>query len=380
MSAARGRPSPLTRALHALPKIGEQGNSVAHHLERMRSRGMGAALHRTNTDLYDDEQALADTYERIWHSAAQAVGADVEDLGKGFLAIRRAGVETLVRRNLAMIDHPVSVNLAVQKSFMAWILVSNGVPVAEQMDMHRGDVATAAQRVTAAGGRWVVKPASGIGGGYGITCGVETTDDLFRAWLWASVLAERIIVERQVEGEEFRLLYLDGELLDAVHRFRPTVTGDGRSTVAELIAAENRRRSTSETAEVGRFIKIDLDCELALRQSGLTLRSVVAAGVRVAVKGSVADNCAAENATVRNLAPELVASGARAAGLARLRLAGVDIVTPDPQRSLEEAGGVVLEVNATPGLQHHYLVRDPAQATPVASTVLERILEERVAG
>ena len=144
MSEARGRPSPLTRALHALPKIGEPGISVAHQLERMRSRGMSAALHRTNTELYDDEEALAHTYERIWRSAAQAVGAEVEDLGKGFLAIHRAGVETLVRRNLAMIDHPVSVHLAVQKSFMAWILASNGVPVAEQMDVHRGDIATAA--------------------------------------------------------------------------------------------------------------------------------------------------------------------------------------------------------------------------------------------
>ncbi len=275
MSAARGRPSALTRALHALPKIGEPGISVAHQLERMRSRGMSAALHRTNTEVYDDEEALAHTYERIWRSAAQAAGADVEDLGKGFLSIRRAGVETLVRRNLVMIDHPVSVTLAVQKSFMAWILASNGVPVAEQMDVHRGDIATAAQRVAAGGGHWVVKPASGIGGGYGITCGVETTDDLFRAWLWAAVFTDRIIVERQVEGEEFRLLYLDGELLDAVHRVRPTVTGDGRSTAAELIAAENRRRVTSGAAEVGRFIKIDLDCELALRQSGLTLRSVV---------------------------------------------------------------------------------------------------------
>ena len=70
-------------------------------------------------------------------------------------------------------------------------------------------------------------------------------------------------------------------------------------------------------------------------------------------------------------------SGARAAGLARLRLAGVDVVTPDPHRPLEEVGGVVLEVNATPGLQHHYKVRDPEQATPVAATLLERILQER---
>jgi D-alanine-D-alanine ligase-like ATP-grasp enzyme len=59
-----------------------------------------------------------------------------------------------------------------------------------------------------------------------------------------------------------------------------------------------------------------------------------------------------------------------------LRLAGVDVITPDASRPLEEAGGVVAEVNGTPGIHHHYHVADRANATPVAVPILERALQQ----
>jgi cyanophycin synthetase len=58
-----------------------------------------------------------------------------------------------------------------------------------------------------------------------------------------------------------------------------------------------------------------------------------------------------------------------------LRLAGVDLVAPSLDGSLAETGGVVLEVNCTPGLHHHYLVADPEGATRVAVPILERLLQ-----
>ena len=64
-------------------------------------------------------------------------------------------------------------------------------------------------------------------------------------------------------------------------------------------------------------------------------------------------------------------SAARAVGV---RLAGVDLITPDASLPLDAAGGVILEVNATPGLQYHYEVRDPVRATPVMAPILEALL------
>ncbi len=377
MTKAPESPAFTTKALHALVRAGGPGPGVAHRLERLRAaglrRGIGGArgTWAAASALKRNDTA---TYRRIWTEAAKALGADVEELGAGFLVIRRAGVETLVQRNLTMLDTAASVALALDKSVMHRLLAASGIAVAEQIEGHRGELTTVADRLAASGGRWVVKPASDSGGGYGVTCGVDTADDLYRAWLWASVWNDRILLERQVTGNEYRLLFLDGELVDAVRRDLPSVTGDGRSTVAELIAQENARRIDAGAQEVSRIIKVDLDCELALRRAGLRLRSVVDAGRRVVVKGNAGDNGAADNATERDLSPAVIEAAAHATRLARLRMSGVDLVTPDASTSLDEAGGAILEVNANPGLQHHYLVRDPQHATKVAEVVLDRLL------
>jgi cyanophycin synthetase len=373
------RPTLATKTLYSITRVGGPGLGVAHRLERLRAAGLRpgiGGLRGTWAQAPALKRNDSGTYLRIWTEAATALGADVEKLGAGFLVLRRAGAETLVQRNLTMFDHPASVGLALDKSIMHGLLVAGGVPVADHVEGHRNDLGAVADTLAASGGRWVVKPASDTGGGYGVTCGVESADDLYRAWLWASVWNDRILLERQVTGIEYRLLFLDGEFVDAVRRDLPTVVGDGHSSVGELIAGENERRVEAGPDEVSRIIKVDLDCELALRRAGLRLRSVVPAGEHVTVKGNAGDNRAADNATARDLSPEIVRVAAHASRLARLRLSGVDLVTPDPTRSLDDAGGAILEVNGTPGLQHHYLVRDPTRATRVAEVVLERLLEE----
>jgi len=379
VSKRSGRPSSITRALALVARAPGPGLGVAHRLERRRPHGWRAAARRRAAEVGLEpglKRNDAEAYRRIWCDAAGALGAKIEDLGEGFMVIRQGETETLVRRNTTMIDHPASIALALDKTVMHRILQGHGVPVPAHVEAQRSDWRRAAERIAAEGGRWVVKPASDTGGGYGVTCGVETTDDLVRAWLWAAVWNDRIVVERQADGEEYRLLFLDGVLLDAVHRSLPTVRGDGRSTVAALVEAENRRRLEAGPDEVGRAVKVDLDCELALRRQGLTVRSVPDDGAVVVVKGNVGDNAAADNTTEGALAPALVDAARRAAHLARLRFAGVDVVTPDPAVALQDGGSVVLEVNGTPGLQHHYLVRDRDRVTPVARLVLEKILAE----
>ena len=89
---------------------------------------------------------------------------------------------------------------------------------------------------------------------------------------------------------------------------------------------------------------------------------------RVVSQNGVADNETAE------IGRALVADARRAAGVVGLRLAGVDVITSDADRSLAEAGGVVLEVNGTPGLHYHYEVAEAANATRVAIPVLRKLL------
>jgi D-alanine-D-alanine ligase-like ATP-grasp enzyme len=49
----------------------------------------------------------------------------------------------------------------------------------------------------------------------------------------------------------------------------------------------------------------------------------------------------------------------------------VDVLTTDPGVPLARSGGVVLEVNTTPGYYYHYHRRGPE--APVATMILERL-------
>jgi D-alanine-D-alanine ligase-like ATP-grasp enzyme len=324
-----------------------------------------------------DEVRLArsheEAYRAIWEGAASAAGAEVRELGDGFLMISRERAETLVRRHLVMINDPATTALALDKSLVHRLLAAEGLPVPEYLEVDRHDRAGALAFL----GRQrpcVVKPAGGTSGGTGVTCGVESAEDLSRARLAAARWDRRLLIERQSSGEEYRLLFLDGQLIDAVRRGRPCVTGNGISTVLELIEAENRRRLDAGSRDVSRRIHVDLDCELAVRRSGLSLRSVPAQGQLVYVKSAVSENAATDNVTASDLSPGLVSEAARAVELLRLSLAGIDLVTPDPKLALSEAHGTILEVNATPGFHYHYQVAGGDQATSVAIPILERLL------
>jgi cyanophycin synthetase len=75
------------------------------------------------------------------------------------------------------------------------------------------------------------------------------------------------------------------------------------------------------------------------------------------------------------VSPEVVDEATRAVAAVGLRLAGVDVVTPDLGKGLAETGGAIVEVNSPPGLHYHYLTVNPDPAGHVATRVLERLLE-----
>jgi cyanophycin synthetase len=184
------------------------------------------------------------------------------------------------------------------------------------------------------------------------------------------------LIEEQIAGDSFRLLYLDGQLLDAIRRTSPAVIADGRSTVRELVEQANIERIEQGAKLSQVLLTIDLDMRHTLVAQGLRLGSVPEAGRRVVLKMVSNENLGCENLPARHLlCREVIEAGARAAQIVGARLAGIDIVTPDPGVPLSESGGVVLEINTTPGYYYHY--HQSGKPFPVAVHVLRRLLQGR---
>jgi cyanophycin synthetase len=313
---------------------------------------------------------------RIWSEAARACGVPLSELGGGFFELGSGAARARVWLHVTPLDDEVALRLALDKTSTNSLLAAEGLPVPEHVSFSLADPDPALRRVEA-GGVWVVKPAGGTSSGQGTTVGVRSAEELLRASARASRSSESQLLERQVEGDEYRLLLLDGEPLGAVRRSAPSVAGDGVSSVAGLVRAENRRRLDA-LGEAGlKLITLDLDALLTLAREGAGPRTVPPAGTELRVKTarSQAGRRDSEAVELGAFAEELVEEARRAAATLGLRLAGVDLISSDPGRSLAASGGAIVEVNGTPGLHYHYLVSNPEAAPPVAVPILKRMLE-----
>ena len=312
-------------------------------------------------------------YRAIWGDAARELGAELRELPGGALEIRTgAAVTTVVDHRVPLDDG--SAPAAAGKGTGLEALSQAGLSVPESLEFDAARLDSALEFLSRIDSPAVVKPV-GTGGGKGITTGIRGRRALERAAARAGRFSSRLLIERQAEGDAYRFLVLDGELIDVIRSRAPQLTGDGRRNVRRLIAAENRRRQAAGGAAGWAVLKADLDAVLTLERQGLSLASVPPAGHAFRVKTVNNQTRPEDSETVREpIAAELREEVLRAAAASGLRLAGVDVVTCDLGRPLRDSGGVILEVNRDPSPHHHYHVADPANATRVAVPILRRLL------
>jgi D-alanine-D-alanine ligase-like ATP-grasp enzyme len=378
LAARRSRsnePDRLVNLIDSIARSGRIGSEIAVRLDLVRSTGIGHAWRRVRGDarLSKESGSIQAAYRTIWQDAAAEVGADLIDLGSGFLEVRRDGRATRVRNNLVMLDDSVTLQLALDKLLVHGLLKEKGIPIAGHVGFGAAEDSPALSFLMSRAGPCIVKPAASSAG-YGVTGGIRSVPQFLRARLRAARIDQRLIIEEQLPGDVYRLLFLDGQLLDVVRRHPPRVVGDGRSTIEELIAKENSRRAAGPNRASGSMLRVDLDSIFRLEEAGLTVRSVPPFGSEVVVKTVISQNSSEENETVREFSDGFVAEARAAVAAVGLRLGGVDAVTADPMRSMSDTGGAVIEVNGPPGFGYHYDVREPQQATRVAVPILEACL------
>ncbi len=335
---------------------------------RLRNRWLGATRKELSTS------RRADFYVEAWEQAAAAVGADVTRLDGALLEIRCGDVVLRARNNVTSLDDPVTLSVAGNKPLVHALLAARGVRVPRHVACGREDYAAAARFVREIRQPCVVKPAYGTGGGSGVTTGVTSRFQLLPAIARAGAYCAEIVVEEQIAGANYRLLYLDGELLDAVERRPPSVRGDGVSTLKQLIEAENADRMRRGIEAGQFFLRVDRELRQTLRRTGRDMDFTPAAGEVVHLKTVVSDGRREDNVPATDrLCAAVVEAGAVAAAAVGARLAGVDVITPDASLPLNDAGGAICEVNTTPGYYYHY--KTSAEPVPVATLILRRLCD-----
>ena len=273
----------------------------------------------------------------------------------------------------------IAETISRDKELTKTLLQSCGVPVPEGSIVDSANAAwDAAESI---GLPVVVKPLDG-NHGRGVSINLNTEAEVRAAFELAEQESSEVIVERFVRGDEHRLLVVGGKLVAAARGEEAWITGDGVSTIMQLIESQlnnDPRRGSSEEHPLN-LVLTDPDDDprpvlLQLARQGFKTESVPKNDERVLVQRNGNVSC-----DVTDLVhPSVAAIASLAARIVGLDIAGVDLVVEDISKPLNEQGGAIVEVNAGPGLLMHLKPAD-GPARPVGRAIVDHLFAENESG
>ncbi len=282
-------------------------------------------------------------------TAALDLGIQARSLTGRFLTLGVGDQARLFDSTLTDRTPSIGVQLARSKLMCAEVLRAAGLPVPEQRLAR--SVEDAMKAVERLGFPLVVKPAD-LDRGEGVAADLRSAEAVREAFSRAIALSREVLIERHIVGATHRLTVWDGRLIRVTRRVTAGVTGDGQSTVEQLV--ERLREDPTQLRRAARMgkplIELDAEAHSMLGQQGLTVRSVPAAGRRVRLRRRDNVNAGGTNEQIalETVHPDNVLLALRAARILRLDIAGIDFITEDITRSWMDAGGGICEVNAQP--------------------------------
>ena len=268
----------------------------------------------------------------------------------------------------------IAETISRDKDLTKELISSVGVPVPEGREVESAeDAVEAAEDI---GFPVVVKPTDG-NHGRGVFIDLTTPDDVRKAYAIAVEEGSSVLVERSIQGIEHRLLVIGGKLIAANRSDLITVTGDGKSTVLELIESQvntDPRRGNTELHPLS-IIRIDTAAQMELDRQKLTPDSVPAAGREVLIQRNAnhAFDCTDE------VHPDTAAIASLAARVVGLDIAGIDLVCQDIAKPLLAQGGAIVEVNAGPSLLMH-IKPGVGKPRPVGQAIVDNLFATNQSG
>ena len=346
-----------------------------------------AAVHDRPFDVAATVKELRSIYEnsrlgpstRAIVNAAVARGTPTRRLNEGSLI--QFGWGSKQRRILASeTDRTTALaeTVAQDKELTRSLLRSIGVPAPEGRPVENADDAWEA--ACEIGVPVVVKPQFG-NQGRGVATNLRTKEQVAAAYAAAREETRYVIVEKHARGGDFRLLVVGDKMVAASQRQPAQIIGDGVRSVQQLVDEVNTdpRRGEDHATCLSK-IPLDAVSLQVLEEQGLSPDSVPTAGQTVLIRRNANLSTGGTATDVTDFVhPEISARAIEAARMVGLDVAGVDVVCDDVGKPLEAQGGVIVEVNAAPGLRMH-LHPSSGNARPVGEAIVSTMFDDGECG
>src|ERR1051326_2790177 len=223
----------------------------------------------------------------------------------------------------------------------------------------------------------VIKPLDG-NHGRGVTTDINSLEGAIFGYHIAKKISRTVIVEEFIKGEDHRFLVVDHKLVAVTKRIPAHITGDGHSTIGQLIDQANRDPQRGDGDEfVLALIKVDDITKKILADKQLSLDDVLPTGRKLVLKdtANISMGGIAEDVT-DTVHPDNVFLAERISKIFGLDICGIDIMTTSVSKPITRETGAIIEVNAGPGLRMHSNPQK-GKERDVAGAILNMLFPER---
>lgn len=202
----------------------------------------------------------------------------------------------------------------------------------------------------------VLKPRYG-NHGKGVMVNIKNQQELIKAFKELKNNYRDIIIEKYHKGNDYRICLVDGKIVAAALRIPPFIIGDGKQSVKKLIKNLNSDKNRGEDHEKPLTkIKIDESLMQTIAKFGYTINSILPSNEKLFLRenanistGGVAVDC------TDDICRENIEIFKRASETIGLNVCGIDVCAEDLSIPLIENNGIIIEINAAPGIRmHHY--------------------------
>lgn len=359
----------------------------AYHIEKAGLYAAEAAVRIAQAltdnvpyDLNKDIEALSRIKSRYgFGPSTQAIVDEAKERGIPFKRLNNSSFVQLgqginqkkIRATITSTTSHMGVEIACDKNETKRLLTSAYIPTpASELISGEEELENTIAEI---GFPLVIKPING-NHGRGITINIQTLAQAREAFALAKEISEDVLIEKYIEGCDFRFLVINFKLVAVSKRTPACVTGNGRSTIQQLIDETNCDPDRGEGHEkVLTKITVDKITNDILAQKNYTLETIPAEGELVLLKDTANISTGGTATDVTHLVhPANVFMAERIAKLLNMDICGIDIMTKSIDVPLTNENGGVLEVNACPGFRMH-LFPSKGQPRNVAAHVVDML-------
>ena len=226
----------------------------------------------------------------------------------------------------------------------------------------------------------VLKPTISDGGVF-VFANIETTEDFILCFQdlkksqVPSILVEKFIIE----SEEHRFFVTANHTVAVVKRTPPTITGDGKLSIGDLIEKENYKRMNPRNNCLCEIYVKDIEGVRVLTKLGYTLSSILEKDKTIALRnnsnvgfgGDCIDVTDTVHPSFNQLAKNLLAL------FPGLGFTGIDLLIKNATQAAEEGNYTVLELNHRPGFSLHTTPGE-GQSRNVVKPLIDMLFPETV--